>query len=216
MDLMVKQTNYYVGVDLGQSYDPTAIVVVERQHGYPKQDDGVHPIDKLLNRYRVRHIERLPLDKDYVNQVQYVGSLMRRAPLNTAAAELLIDFTGVGRPVFDIFKEQGIRAKGVNITAGMQVSREPHGWNVAKQILVSTVQAELHVGRLQIDRNLREALLLTRELQDFQVSITPAGNATFSARVGAHDDLVLALAIALWRAVNRHRDTAKMVKIIGA
>ena len=91
----------------------------------------------------------------------------------------LIDFTGVGRPVFDIFKEQGIRAKGVNITAGMQVSREPHGWNVAKQILVSTVQAELHVGRLQIDRNLKEASILTRELQDFQVSITPRAAPTY-------------------------------------
>ena len=98
----------------------------------------------------------------------------------------------------------------------MQVSKEPHGWNVAKQILVSTVQAELHVGRLQIDRNLKQASILTRELQDFQVSITPAGNATFSARVGAHDDLVLALTIALWRAVNRHREIAKLVRIIGA
>ena len=78
MDLMVKQTNYYVGVDLGQSFDPTAIVVVEHQHGYPKRDDGVHPIDKPLNRYRARHIERLPLDTDYFNQVQYVSSLMRR------------------------------------------------------------------------------------------------------------------------------------------
>ena len=75
--------------------------------------------------------------------------------------------------------------------AGNQESHEPHGWNVAKQILVSTVQAELHSGRLKINRNLKEAPILERELQDFQVSITLSGNATFSTRVGAHERTVV-------------------------
>ena len=213
MGLIIRQSDYYVGADLGQSYDPTAIVVLERQHGYLSQNDGVHDLNTPLTFYRVRHMERLPLGIDYVQQVQYIGGIMRRAPLNNA--ELLIDFTGVGRPVFDIFHEHGIRAEGVNITAGNQESQEMHGWNVAKQILVSTVQAELHSGRLKINKNLKDAPILERELQDFQVSITPSGNATFSARVGAHDDLVLALAIALWRAVNHHGDKVQRVGISG-
>jgi hypothetical protein len=213
MELTQRQSKFYVGVDLGQSFDPTAIVVLERQWGYPNQNDGVHDLNTPLTFYRVRHLERLPLGTDYVQQVQYIGGMMRRAPLN--GAELLIDFTGVGRPVFDIFNDQGIRAEGVNITAGNQESWEDHGWNVAKQILVSTVQAELHSGRLKINKNLKEAPILERELQDFQVSITPSGNATFSARVGAHDDLVLALAIALWRAVNHHKGTVQRIKHTG-
>ncbi|RLC96630.1 MAG: hypothetical protein DRI46_13720, partial [Chloroflexi bacterium] len=146
MGMNIRQTDFYVGADLGQSYDPTAIVVLERQWGYLNQADGVHDLNTPLTFYRVRHMERLPLGLDYVQQVQYIGSLMRRAPLNSA--ELLIDFTGVGRPVFDIFNQQGIKAEGVSITAGNQESQEMHGWNVAKQILVSTVQAELHSGRL--------------------------------------------------------------------
>jgi len=211
MELTHSQSKFYVGVDLGQSFDPTAIVVLERQWGYPNQNDGVHDLNTPLTFYRVRHLERLPLGTDYVQQVQYIGGMMRRAPLN--GAELLIDFTGVGRPVFDIFNQQGIRAEGVNITAGNRETWEKHGWNVAKQILVSTVQAELHSGRLKINKNLKEAPILERELQDFQVSITPSGNATFSARVGAHDDLVLALAIALWQAVNHHRDQTQRIGI---
>jgi hypothetical protein len=209
MELVHKQINYYVGADLGQSFDPTAIVVLERQHGYLTQDDGIHDLNTPLTFYRVRHLERLPLGMDYVQQVQYIGSIMRRAPLN--GAELLIDFTGVGRPVFDIFNEHGIKAEGINITAGNQETYELHGWNVAKQILVSTVQAELHSGRLKINKDLKEAPILERELQDFQVSITPSGNATFSARVGAHDGLVLALAIALWRAVSAHGEKVQRV-----
>jgi hypothetical protein len=41
---------------------------------------------------------------------------------------------------------------------------------------------------------------LVRELQDFRVEFTATGHLTFNARSGKHDDLVLALAIAVWRA----------------
>jgi hypothetical protein len=40
--------------------------------------------------------------------------------------------------------------------------------------------------------------VLARELQDFRARFTEAGNATFNAREGAHDDLVLALALAVF------------------
>lgn len=40
--------------------------------------------------------------------------------------------------------------------------------------------------------------MLTRELQDFRVRFTESGNATFNAREGAHDDLFLALALAVF------------------
>ena len=43
--------------------------------------------------------------------------------------------------------------------------------------------------------------MLVCELQDFRVEFTPAGQLTFNARSGRHDDLVLALAIAVWLAV---------------
>jgi hypothetical protein len=62
------------------------------------------------------------------------------------------------------------------------------------------LQALLHQGRLRILRQLPEAETLARELQDFRVEYTQAGNLAFNARSGRHDDLVLALAIAVWRA----------------
>jgi hypothetical protein len=42
----------------------------------------------------------------------------------------------------------------------------------------------------------------SEELKDFQRKVSDAGRATYNARVGAHDDLVLAVAIALWFATN--------------
>jgi len=71
--------------------------------------------------------------------------------------------------------------------------------SVPKLTLVSRLQALLHQGRLKIHRELDEAETLARELKDFRVEYTAAGHLTFNARSGKHDDLVLALAIAVWR-----------------
>lgn len=56
----------------------------------------------------------------------------------------------------------------------------------------------LHSGDLRIANSLPDAAALARELQDFRVRFTESGNATFNARDGAHDDVVLALALAVF------------------
>lgn len=66
--------------------------------------------------------------------------------------------------------------------------------------LVSQLQAALHTGWLEIAADLPDLAALKAELQNFRVNFTQAGSMTFAARVGAHDDLVLAVAIALWYA----------------
>jgi hypothetical protein len=71
---------------------------------------------------------------------------------------------------------------------------------VAKSALVSRVSALLHCGELKIERELADAAALTRELQDFRVNFSSAGNAIFNAREGSHDDLVLATALAVFGA----------------
>ena len=109
-------------------------------------------------------------------------------------------FTGVGRPVFDMFVDSGIHPTGVVITGGMSEAQNGLICSVSKLNLVSRLQALLHEARLKIQRELDEADTLVRELQDFRMEYTAAGHMTFNARSGKHDDLVLALAIAVWRA----------------
>jgi hypothetical protein len=43
------------------------------------------------------------------------------------------------------------------------------------------------------------------ELKDFRRHVSEAGRYSFQARTGAHDDLVLAVAIAAWRAVRKKK-----------
>lgn len=222
--LIDPRPKYVVGVDLGQSHDPTAIAVIEIETRFHPRENSDHvDVDHV---YNLRHLERLPLRTSYVQQVELVAERMARPPLAPAwnpwaqaevGAELLVDFTGVGRAVFDIFHERGVRAKGVTITAGTDVTREATGWRVAKQVLVSTLQSQMHSGRLRIAATMPDAPAFVRELTDFRVTYTSAGNAVFNARQGAHDDMVLAVAIALWRAVERAGKGARsgFVKLLG-
>jgi Terminase RNaseH-like domain len=154
--------------------------------------------------YQVGHLERLPLQTPYPGVVSHVERMLTRLPEGT---ELVLDYTGVGRPVFDLFTAKGIWPLGISITAGDTVTQDRRHYHVPKLILISTVQALLHEGRLKIHKGLADVQALVNELQDFRAEVTDSGYWRFGARAGKHDDLVLALAIALWRAVGRDSTT---------
>ncbi len=217
---------YVVSVDLGQQVDPTAIAVLEvttRQEElnkhladpdapspvtmdwYPKggggikNPGGVHRID-------VRHLERLPLKMAYPDQIAHVRAVLQRPPLDRPSTDLVLDQTGVGKPIVDMFRAEGLSPIGITITAGDDWSKVSHEeFRVSKLLLVSRLQAMLHAGELRIAKGLADAQVLTWELQDFRAQITESGYTRFGARSGTHDDLVLALAIGAWWA-NRPRD----------
>src|SRR4051794_28691039 len=109
-----RSSQYVVGVDLGQSTDPTAIAVIEWQkgvidHGTPwERHTGLSAhLQKPAEVADVRHLERLPLGMSYLAVVQRVADLLARPPVT--GAELIIDETGVGRAVGDIFVEGGMK-----------------------------------------------------------------------------------------------------------
>jgi hypothetical protein len=56
----------------------------------------------------------------------------------------------------------------------------------------------LHTGELKIAAALSDAGALQEELKDFRRKVSDAGRAAYNARTGARNDLVLAVAIALW------------------
>jgi hypothetical protein len=62
--------------------------------------------------------------------------------------------------------------------------------------LISTVDA--HLGELRFAAALSESGAMRGELLDFRRSLSAASRATYAARTGKHDDLVLAVAIGCW------------------
>jgi hypothetical protein len=198
----VLREQYAVGVDLGQSTDPTAIAVLRHQEC--EQVDQVKRAWEKAAQINCRHLQRLTLGLSYVDQVSAVATLLQRPPLNTRSTVLVIDETGVGRAVGDLFDDVGLEPLRVTITAGNEQSCVGHNrWHVSKSILVSTLDANLHTKTLRFAAGLSEAGAMQAELQDFTRKISAAGCFTFQARDGAHDDLTLAVCIGLWSIVGR-------------
>jgi hypothetical protein len=197
---ILQRRAFAVGIDVGQAYDPSTICVVSKLTHETLNPDMAAFNPEPKPRFEVHHLERLQLGMPYPQQVDHVAALLLSDPLVRLNPSILLDFTGVGRPVFDMFRERPALqwVEGVVITGGRETSKIAAGWSVPKAELVSKIQALLHSGHLKIPRSLPDASVLARELQDFRVRYTDAGNAVFNAREGAHDDLVLALALAVF------------------
>lgn len=184
--------HFFVGLDLGQTTDYTAVAVLQRQEPDPECGQNELPV------YALRHLERFLLGTSYTAMVSAVRKLLDSPQLRGAA--LVVDQTGVGRPVVDMLKQVSSRLVPVTITAGKSTSRAADGgWHVPKRELVTTLQRVLQSRRLLIAQSLPDARVLVRELRDFQVRITASANEVFGNwRGGQHDDLVLAVSLACW------------------
>ncbi|MDP9310462.1 MAG: hypothetical protein M3R24_06160 [Chloroflexota bacterium] len=179
---------FFVGLDLGQAQDYTALSVIERRPNV------------LPTHYQVRHLERFQLGTAYPAIVDRVCTLMR-SPQLRGVSRLVVDATGVGRPVVDLLKKAGLTLEAVTITAGDTAHAEAGMWRVPKRDLVGVLQVMLQAKRMVIAPSLPEAETLVKELLNFQTKITLAGNDTYGAwREGSHDDLVLSVALATWSA----------------
>ena len=146
-------SRFHVGLDLGQAADYTAIAVVE------EAEDDLH----------VRHLERFrhTLYPDVANRVE----TLLDSPQLKGKADLVIDTTGVGPAVTDIFSKRGRSFKGVRIHAGDAETREEGIYRVPKRNLVSALQVALQTGTLKIASSLELAELLREELRTFHIKI---------------------------------------------
>jgi hypothetical protein len=79
----------------------------------------------------------LPLKMDYVSQALLVRELMARDPLASMNARLIVEVSGVAMGVADLKRSQGLRFRGVQITAGSEQTQvDGNNHRVAKQLLV--------------------------------------------------------------------------------
>ena len=198
-----------MGLDLGQAADHSALAILSESPVL--ESDGRIATDHrggILFRFDCVHLERFPLGTDYPAIIGRVEELVR-SPRLQPRPRLVIDATGAGRPVVDLFlnAKLPVEITPLTITAGSEVREDR--WNrtgnraywVPKIELVSTVQSLLQTRRLRVVPRLALADVLKRELLDFKIKVTASANETFGSwREGAHDDLVLAVAMAAWLA----------------
>jgi hypothetical protein len=154
---------FYVGLDLGQANDYTAIVVAEKIPPEGSDDYELH----------VRWLERFR-DVLYPDVAAHVKRLME-APQLRGEAALAIDSTGVGIAVCDLLRRSGLTFDSVKITGGdTEIQSGYDSYRVPKRDLVGNLQVLLQSGRLKIARSLEHADTLRAELLNFRVKINVA------------------------------------------
>lgn len=175
-----------MGLDLGQSSDYTALSVLDQIKSGSEAS------------YQVRHLERVR-GVPYPEIVKKVTDIMH-SPTLAGSSSLVVDQTGVGAPVVDLFRLAGLDPVGILIHGGDKASHEGDTWRVPKRDLVGSLQVLFQGGRLKISKKLPLASTLQNELLNFKVKIDPVtAHDSYSAwREADHDDLVLSVAMAAW------------------
>lgn len=218
-------TNVFVAaLDLGQRQDYSALTVFEqplRYRGDWHFVSDLPDVDALARLFndswgdtarlgradeafpvRLLHTRRWPLNTSYPMIVEECAAELR--PLrhyNQIGVDLLVDATGVGAPIVDLFRlnEQIPSPISVTITGGNEThSSRADCFNVPKKVLVMSGISLLETGRVRWPAQLPHRGILESELRNFQMTFSANGHELFEAGRGAHDDLVLAYCMGCW------------------
>lgn len=212
----------YIGIDVGQISDPTAISVAEvsqvetgryrpcqrvlphfnREIGLWQPPRDMQPI--MVTRYTIRSIRRLPLNTSYPAVAAHIASMLLSERFERRKVRVLIDVTGVGRPIYDSLKQEFLMRREIE-EKRIEISIQPvsfvHGekynrvtGTLGKAFLVSRMQSLLQNERID-GVNSAEMKATCDELLVYQVKISDQGKDTYGAKTGAHDDLATALGL---------------------
>ena len=203
---------FIVSADLGQTMDYTAISVIE------KIIKGAGVLNE--KHYHLRHIERPPRGTEYTSIAYRIMELLDSPQMGEHTKAVCIDLTGLGRPFYDLMIASGVSRSvlhAITITAGNAVTTPEHNmYGVPKRDLITNLQVMLQNGSLRIARGLKEADALTDELMNFKTKITESGRDVYGARSGAHDDIVLSVAMGAWLASREpRRAIVRDIRLLG-
>jgi hypothetical protein len=220
-----KQTQkIYLGCDLGQANDFTALVLMEHVRFVDVPDtvwsaDQAPPnldmreaneVSAAHDEYHVRYIERMR-GISYEDVKGRIRDLINHVRTQTGRAPILIlDASGVGRPIVDSLRD--LSPVAVTVHGGANTNHEQGSWRVPKRDLVGAAKVVLGKGQLKIAK-VRYADTLANELQNFRVKVNiNTGHDSFEAwREGDHDDLVFALSLCCWYCLRMQKRAGHMI-----
>jgi len=156
-------------------------------------------------RFRVLYLERMLLGTPYPRVVERVRQVVRQSA-QQGRCTLVMDATGLGTPVLDMMRAAnlGCEIVPVLLTGGERESCANGVWHVPKRDLITGLQAMLDKEELWLPSRLPAARDLAREIAGMDVKISDRGRVSYGrSREGEHDDLVIATALACWRAQRR-------------
>ncbi len=191
-----EKTRIYLGLDLGKRQDHTAIVALELRWRYGDKDNvtqGIAQHPALLLSYSTR----LPLDTETTRIPQLVRDTLQR--YSPACGEppridkLLVDATGIGHTIVELIRKNQPKAhvQPVTLTNGhVERQLKDSYLSLPRPDLINRLKMVFEIGNIQLLDSAPGFVDIERELVQFK----PSGDQQ------EHDDLVMALAMAVWQA----------------
>ena len=182
-------THFYIGLDLGQKVDHSALAIIDHDMQILKDRNPVTCEHLRVITRTVRYLEVLPLGMPYPDQVDHVESLVRELKLQ-GDVTLALDGGGVGGPVVDLFRRARLNCHltPIILTGGINPGYSGSYSCVPRRELLSNLQVMLEHNRLQFATDLPAWQRLVREITGLRASNS----------IEPHDDLAFAVALAAW------------------
>ncbi|MFN8942718.1 MAG: hypothetical protein ACK555_07890 [Acidobacteriota bacterium] len=203
MNRSLEKNEYFLGLDLGRKQDHSALIVLERglKAINTRYVDAYTQWETLLS---VRYARRWKLGTAYGAVAAAVGDTYRKVEA-LGRSVLVFDQTGVGDAVYEMIREslRGANVEGVVLTHEL------------KRDMYSALETNLEQGKLRIAENCHSSRELKQELLSVEIRRVGFGYKYGAFDKGAHDDLVMALALACWRERLGQRPTASLERIPG-
>ncbi len=167
-----------------------------RRFGESSTSDVIYPLIlvKFLGRSQKTYPELIEDTKKQMNDPRVIDNCFH-----------IIDATGVGMPVLEMMRHEGLAPIGIWLTAGELPHSQSYGYTVPKLEVISALQMCLSSKMLRFTKNLNPSVVqqLLEEFKKFkEKSSRRTGHTSLEAwREKDHDDLILALAINCWWAL---------------
>lgn len=173
---VIKDHRYAMGVDLGKHEDFTVLTVID------KYNNNVVYWDRFKN-------------IEYPFQKKRIKATAQR--YNNA--RVVIDSTGVGEPIWEDLRRDGIFVDDYKFTNKSKKE-------LVEKLSIMIEQRLVFIPVLQI---------LIDEIHSFGYHLTDSGNVTYSAPQGLHDDAVISLALAVWGLRGKPNPTSALKQLLG-
>ena len=189
------QSNWVIGLDIGQRRDYSAIAVLDSAEETSGTRDPVTYEYIRRKLIRLRHIERVRIGTPFSGVVDRVGEIVCDPRLQ--GSSLVVDATGVGAPVVELLRAARLRCRLIpaQITGGSDESSDAAYYRVPKRDLVVGLQVLIEQWDFEIVGGSPAAEALVKELTAFKATRSTSGNLRYQ---GSRDDLTMALSLAWW------------------
>ena len=193
-------TSLFIGLDLGQSRNHTALVTLKRSWVAATPDQFLISAGRAVTGYwahDIIHADRLPLGASYLDVAHWVKDHLDSF-IEPGSKNLVLDATGVGSAVRDCFLGMRLKANLIAVTItgsnAAGYSYGPFGVSTSRVEVLTNLVATIEQERFTVNRRCRARPALFNELLSLRRRGKP--NATEDSQ--GQDDLAFALALAVW------------------